>query len=243
MLHAGAQLTLNQIRTQYWILKGLSYNDVRQDFKLSEWFKEYILQTRSKLYVTTDLLLKIVRLKTSIHFWIIIEGLDIKIDAIYAWSDSEITLSWIKRDAATWNTYVGNRVSKIHQALPKDVWGHVVSEDNPADVASRGISAKQLCKHELYWRGPSWLRHRHDSWPSNNKDDQLAMIEKEMLKASGAYFSYGMMVSEAHAAEAFDSIADPPNKTEVFLNKKEDISWDERPPEWIIRMWKDFREI
>ncbi|XP_055715129.1 uncharacterized protein LOC129809337 [Phlebotomus papatasi] len=81
-------------------------------------------------------------------------SLDMEISQMYAWCDSEITLAWIDKDPATWQTYVANRVNKIHQHTSKNICKHVASEDNPADHASRGLSAADLVDCKLWWRGP-----------------------------------------------------------------------------------------
>ena len=38
-----------------------------------------------------------------------------------------------------------------------DAWLHVPTLENPADCASRGISATELKEHKLWWGGPPWL--------------------------------------------------------------------------------------
>lgn len=66
-------------------------------------------------------------------------------------TDSIIVLSWLQNPAFHWPTFVHNRVSKISNAVGTDNWHHVVSPDNPSDVASRGILARDLWwKLELY---------------------------------------------------------------------------------------------
>lgn len=39
----------------------------------------------------------------------------------------------------------------------RDMWHHVKSEDNPADIISRGVNPKQLQHLRLWWHGPEWL--------------------------------------------------------------------------------------
>ena len=53
------------------------------------------------------------------------------------WTDSMIVLAW---DASPdrWKTFVANRVAEI-QSLSRGDWNHVPSEENPADILSRGI--------------------------------------------------------------------------------------------------------
>ncbi|CAL8137208.1 unnamed protein product [Orchesella dallaii] len=76
---------------------------------------------------------------------------------VFAWSDSMITLQWLSAYPGRWDTFVANRVSIIQELIPAVQWNHVKTEDNPADVLSRGISAEELCNNNQWWHGPSWL--------------------------------------------------------------------------------------
>jgi len=44
-------------------------------------------------------------------------------------------------------------------------WSHVKSEDNPADIASRGICATKLKDCSIWWNGPKWLSMSKDHCP------------------------------------------------------------------------------
>ncbi|XP_071056073.1 uncharacterized protein [Onthophagus taurus] len=87
-------------------------------------------------------------------------------DVIYAWSDSKVTLAWISSLPTRWKIFVANRVSYIQEILPSDYWRYIPSSDNPADCGSRGLFPDQLIAHDLWWRGPSWLCHPPEYWPS-----------------------------------------------------------------------------
>lgn len=76
---------------------------------------------------------------------------------IYGWTDSTATLGWIQGETSRWKPFVANRVNQIKQSMPPDCWRYVKSSENPADCASRGISADQLKKHTLWWTGPQFL--------------------------------------------------------------------------------------
>ncbi|XP_058791049.1 uncharacterized protein LOC131664177 [Phymastichus coffea] len=82
----------------------------------------------------------------------------------FCWCDSTVTLAWLRERASHWKTFVATRVGDIQTLLPDVSWHHVVSEDNPADCASRGLSPEQLQAHTLWWNGPSWLCKDWSSW-------------------------------------------------------------------------------
>ncbi|XP_059056144.1 uncharacterized protein LOC131850012 [Achroia grisella] len=88
----------------------------------------------------------------------IAEHLNVPRQHIYAYTDSNVVLSWLQKHPSTWKTFVANRTSEIITSLPGHHWFHVPSKENPADLASRGVTASKLKKETLWWKGPEWLR-------------------------------------------------------------------------------------
>ena len=86
---------------------------------------------------------------------------------IHLWSDRQITLHWIYdiKQTATTKPFIANRVMEITQTFPASVWTYVPTDDNPADLLTRGISAEQLKSSQLWLYGPSWLIST-DQWPT-----------------------------------------------------------------------------
>lgn len=72
-------------------------------------------------------------------------------------TDSTIVLSWLRLSPHTLQTFVGNRVSFIVNHTCPDQWYHVMSADNPADPASRGLMPNELKDCALWWKGPPWM--------------------------------------------------------------------------------------
>ena len=87
---------------------------------------------------------------------------------VFAWTDSTVTLAWIKNHPSRWKTFVANRVAKIQNAVTAEKWNHVPTDSNPSDCASRGMSLQQLKDHQLWWQGPEWLRMPATAWPRND---------------------------------------------------------------------------
>ncbi|GFW86943.1 integrase catalytic domain-containing protein [Trichonephila clavipes] len=88
------------------------------------------------------------------------EALNLQITAVHFWSDLTIGISWIHRESRELKTFVANRVSKIHQLSSRDQWHHIASEQNPADVLSRGLLPEELRDDSLWWHGPELLLQR-----------------------------------------------------------------------------------
>ncbi|GFQ87019.1 uncharacterized protein TNCT_145161 [Trichonephila clavata] len=51
-----------------------------------------------------------------------------------------------------WKPYIANRTSEILDLVPADSWRYVPTKMNPADIASRGLSPKELPRCGLWWR-------------------------------------------------------------------------------------------
>ncbi|XP_071055173.1 uncharacterized protein [Onthophagus taurus] len=81
------------------------------------------------------------------------------------WSDSKISLYWIRGKSKKWKPYVQNRVNEIHK-LSDSVWRYCPGKENPADLLTRGISAKTLIESNLWLRGPKWLKDE-ENWPND----------------------------------------------------------------------------
>ncbi|XP_046868552.1 uncharacterized protein LOC124461007 [Drosophila willistoni] len=56
------------------------------------------------------------------------------------------------------------------------------SEDNPADLPSRGLSAQELVHKDLWWHGPPWLREPQESWRRATPLPLDTTLEKRVVK-------------------------------------------------------------
>lgn len=77
---------------------------------------------------------------------------------IHGWTDSTVVLSWLSSHPSRWTTFIANRTSEILTKLDNTHWSHVESNQNPADVASRGCTPDQLIENAMWLQGPSWLK-------------------------------------------------------------------------------------
>lgn len=86
------------------------------------------------------------------------EVMNISKSNIHNWTDSSVVLAWLSGHPSRWTTFIGNRVSHILSLFDNDHWAHVTSAQNPADIASRGITPHELNGNTLWMAGPSWLQ-------------------------------------------------------------------------------------
>lgn len=92
------------------------------------------------------------------------DALKINFNNLYFWTDSSVTLAWLKGDITRWKTFVANRVSEIITLTNKNDWYHINTKENPADLISRGCSSNILCENKLWWYGPQWLKMPKHAW-------------------------------------------------------------------------------
>lgn len=104
--------------------------------------------------------------------------LDLPIQSSWFWSDSMAVLRYIFSENRRFSTFVANRVSIIHEGSDVNQWYYVDTKNNPADDASRGLSATELSSDSARWlKGPEFLHMRRDSWPKQPCD--LKEIEED----------------------------------------------------------------
>ena len=83
------------------------------------------------------------------------------------WSDSTITLRYIKNPALNLPRYVAHRVNLITALSDPLRWQYVDSKNNSsADMGSRGLIGNQIEKCETWFSGPEFLKRRKDEWPT-----------------------------------------------------------------------------
>ena len=100
---------------------------------------------------------------------------------VYCWTDSSITLNWIKNTDVRWKTFVENCVVEVRQNSDPTCWRHCPGKENPADIASRGATVVELKEDKSWWGGPSWLRKSEEHWPDRTNSllpNKEAMKEK-----------------------------------------------------------------
>ncbi|GFV12282.1 integrase catalytic domain-containing protein [Trichonephila clavipes] len=80
----------------------------------------------------------------------VIKALKMNLSQVVLFSDSTIALSWIKTPPHLLKTFVANRVAKIQELTVNFSWHHISSENNPADLVSRGLSVSDLTNSPLW---------------------------------------------------------------------------------------------
>lgn len=86
---------------------------------------------------------------------------EVEIESEHIWSDSKVALGWI-HSACPLEAYMQNRKVEIKKTLPDAKWHYVPTGQNPADLITRGTSAKKLKESQLWWHGPETILEPQD---------------------------------------------------------------------------------
>ena len=81
----------------------------------------------------------------------------IKFDRLVYYSDSTTVLHWVQSNHKQWTVYVANRVKDINLLSSPDDWKYVRTDQNPADLGSRGLDAADLVGNDFWFCGPPFL--------------------------------------------------------------------------------------
>ncbi|XP_064462651.1 uncharacterized protein LOC135373366 [Ornithodoros turicata] len=86
---------------------------------------------------------------------------------VHLWTDSAVALHWICGDAVRQEVFVRNRSSEIRRLTRGFHWHHCRSQDNPADLLTRGEPASFVSRKTIWWAGPAWLTNPQVDWPTD----------------------------------------------------------------------------
>lgn len=98
----------------------------------------------------------------------VIKCIDIRIDEISLWCDSQDVLSCLSANDNRFTVYWANRLAIILGLSSVSQWHYMPTGCNPADIGSRGVNHKQFSKQMSMWvNGPSFLMLPQNKWPEN----------------------------------------------------------------------------
>ena len=102
--------------------------------------------------MATHITTKLVDIKTALT--------NLNIRNVFGWTDSTVVLHCLEKNGY-YKQFINNRVDKIKEKN-YITWKHVPTNENPADIGTRGVYGNQI--PNLWWNGPTWLQNR-DQWP------------------------------------------------------------------------------
>ena len=125
-----------------------------------------------------------------------------------SWLDSKTALSWIQ-NKGEWKQFVRHRVNEILKLTAKEDWAYCSTDENPADLGSRGALASQLKENQLWWCGSSWLTGRPDEWPAMTEAYQTPESQVEEKKSTT------VLLTEAERPSGMVNVIDLNNHSTV----------------------------
>ncbi|KAK3722273.1 hypothetical protein QZH41_005187 [Actinostola sp. cb2023] len=114
--------------------------------------------------------------------------IDVTIDDVIFWTDSTCVLGYINNQDKRFKTFVANKITTIHDTTHPSQWNYVDTKSNPADDASRGLSADALIQNKRWIEGPTFLWSTEDNWPQRpdasivvQEDDPEVKLETKVV--------------------------------------------------------------
>lgn len=98
----------------------------------------------------------------------------------FYWTDSKVVLGYINNDARRFQVFVANRIQQIKSSTEPCQWRYVATEHNPADHASRGLTANELLKSN-WFTGPNFLWQR--DLPEEEIKGEVCVDDPELRRA------------------------------------------------------------
>ncbi|KAL9989289.1 hypothetical protein ACROYT_G003822 [Oculina patagonica] len=146
--------TLNESQQQEWYKL---HEDLSPLFSLS--IPRYIGGDEYKLFCFTDASAK--AYSATVYLYSAV-GKTANVNLVF--SKARCVLHWMKSHKPL-PVFVQNRLKEI--TSHKDIkFRYVTTTQNPADLATRGVSTEELINNQLWWHGPSWLGDQETKWPS-----------------------------------------------------------------------------
>ena len=109
-------------------------------------------------------------------------------------SDSQVTLCRLENDYATYRVFVANRLKTIKQNTKTEEWFYVKTDENPADLASRGKPLQEIIVSKLWLEGPEFLKDQNHDYEKMRIANIIiskenARLVKEEMKVTTPYFT------------------------------------------------------
>ena len=93
----------------------------------------------------------------------VVNSLSLQAHSLHLWSDSQIVLYWIQSSKKL-PSFVSHHITEIKSATINGTWRYCPTDDNPADLLTRGLTSCQLKSYTLWLFSPSWLT-KESMWP------------------------------------------------------------------------------
>ena len=98
----------------------------------------------------------------------------LSISEVFLWTDSQVTLTWIRTENKEIQTFIENRVQETRELSDSRGWYYCNTKSNPANLLTRTQNFSNFQNCDLWWAGPNFLRAKrfndHDVFGNFEQD-------------------------------------------------------------------------
>lgn len=131
--------------------------------------------------------------------------LDISVDVMQFYTDSKVVLGYIHNQTRRFYVYVSNRVQRIRKSTKPEQWHYVCTTQNPADHATRSVSAVELA-NTTWLTGPPFLSLPEEVTTSEEESYELVSPDSDTeVRSHATALSVPPVNLGCHRFERFSS--------------------------------------
>ena len=120
---------------------------------------------------------------------------ELKVSKIFCWTDSTISLSWIKSSKKEFKVFVQNRVNDIRKNVDMNDWYYRRSEVNPADIITKcGGDPKSV----MWWNVRDFL-YQVIFNPEGTFDCDISLPPEIMEEVSSSNYNSVLLASQENS--------------------------------------------
>ena len=133
------------------------------------------------------------------------QEVELPINDSFYWTDNTCVLRYIANSERRYKTFVANQVAAIHEQSIPGQCHNAGKKMNPADDASRGLSAEAIIGGNRRTKGPDFLWLSKENWPQMPAtiDEE---IKQESLEEVAAAFANSDLSSRLRCCRSFQAI-------------------------------------
>lgn len=155
--------------------------------------------------------------------------LELDIDHSFFWTDSTSVLQYVRNTNRRFHTFVANRLTVIHENTKSFQWKYVPSEQNPADVASRGTTARALSASQ-WLSGPQFLSEVMASWPA----EPVALAMSQCSDDDPEVKTQSQCYTTNQGTTSRDVLSELMNRYSCWNKLKRAVAWLLKFKQWIV---------
>ena len=132
---------------------------------------------------------------------------ELEITDVVCFTDSQVSLAWIRNVGKEMKQFVQNRVNEIRKKVSPNKWHYCKTSDNPADLITR-VNYNSIA-NELWWHGPEFIRSNYDFLITSedyNRDNLQQSFEnssdfKNELKSSNSCVTLAVEIEKINTVD------------------------------------------